>query len=356
VDKSEILGALFVDLSKAFDTLSRAILRSHGVKGIALKWFESDLFNRKQFCELDGVKSNTEDIVSGVPQGSIQGPIMFLLHFNDFEENLQHSRVIQIADDTVLYCSSKSIEKIEQKLNHDLQCISEYFFQNELIMNVSKGKTESMVFGPQKRLSMTSKSLNLLFNGTKITSTTQYKYLGTLLDQSLSLSGHFKNIYRATSNKLYLLNLLKPSLTRDAVSSIYTAIIQPGILFNSPALLKMTNTQLSKLESLDNRARVITSRRVPKIRNEIEKRSCLLVKKCLVGKTCETFLDYFVMNKHQRFTRNNGHMVVQPPVKLEFARAGFYSIGPCLFNSLPIEIRKCQTYYDFKLLCKNHFS
>jgi len=82
IDKGNLLGALFVDLSKAFDTLSHAILlgklKSYGIKGIALNWFKDYLFNRKQFCEIDGVKSELHHIVCGVPQGSILGPSYYI--------------------------------------------------------------------------------------------------------------------------------------------------------------------------------------------------------------------------------------------------------------------------------------
>ena len=103
--------------------------------------------------------------------------------------------MIQFADDTVLYCSNKTIEKIELKLNEDLKYVSEYFNVNELIMNVSKGKTMSIIFGMQRRLSMVSRNLNLVYSGTQISPTIEYKYLGVSLDQSLTLSNHFNKIY-----------------------------------------------------------------------------------------------------------------------------------------------------------------
>ena len=360
VDKGELVGALFVDLSKAFDTLSHDVLirklRTYGIRGIALQWFTSYLFDRKQFCVIDGVKSSSESIVHGVPQGSILGPVLFLLYFNDFGDCLKHSRMIQFADDTVLYCANKAVENIEIKLNEDLKCISEYFNSNELIMNVSKGKTESMLFGTQKRIGMVSGILNLEYNGVPLSSTTEYKYLGVSLDQSLTLSNHFNKIYRYASNKLYFLNLLKASLTRDATSKIYTGIILPGLLFSSPLLLKMNTMQLKKLKSLDNRANKITCCPVPAIRKEIERRSCLLVKKCVLGNTCEFFSSYFKLNKHGKNTRNGGFMVVQPLAKLVFGKSGFYSSGASVYNSLPLEIRKCNSFFKFKESLKTHFT
>ena len=359
IDKGRLVGALFVDLSKAFDTLSHAILlgklRSYGIKGIALDWFKNYLFNRKQFCEIDGVRSELNSIVCGVPQGSILGPLLFLLYFNDFEDHVPNSQVVQFADDTVLYCSGKSIAVLEHKLNEDLSSVQEYFAENQLIMNVSKGKTESIVFGTHRKLNMTAKSINIYYNGHKISSATHYKYLGIQLDQTLTLADHFNAVYKKASNKLYLLNRLRSKLTREAALQIYRGIIMPALLYNSSMLLKMNNTQLGKLNSLDNRASKITLCTVPKLRNEIEKHCCLLVKKCLVGKTCDTFQNYFIMNNHGKNTRNNGYTVIQPMIKLECTKAGFFFFGPKLYNSLPLDIRKCDSFGLFRTLCKKHF-
>lgn len=267
-------------LSKAFDTLSHAILleklRSCGIKGIALDWFKDYLFNRKQFCEINGVKSELNHIVCGVPQGSISGPILFLLYFNDFEDHVPNLHIVQFADDTVLYCSGKSIAALDQMLNEDLSSVQNYFAENELIMNVNKGKTESMVFGTHRKLNMSSRNLNLCYNEHKISSTTHYKYLGTQLDQTLTLA-LYNDVYKKASNKLYLLNRLRSKLTREAALQTYRGIIMPALLFNSSMLLKMNNSQLAKLNSLDNQASNVTLFTVPKFRwNNLSKFSKLL--------------------------------------------------------------------------------
>ncbi|XP_057299458.1 uncharacterized protein LOC130630077 [Hydractinia symbiolongicarpus] len=262
VDSGNLVGAIFVDLSKAFDTLSHGLLLSklcsYGIKGIALNWFSDYLFNRKQYCVVNNVASEEKSIVCGVPQGSILGPILFLLYFNDFEECVKYSEVIEFADDTVLYFASKRLQDIEDKFNYDLEKIAEYLKDNELVINLRKGKTESMVFGTQKRLSMYSRQMNLYYNDVPISSTTHYKYLGTVLDPSLNMNENFNTIYKRASNKLRLLSSLKMGLTADAVRKIYTAIILPGLSYCSNVQLKFSDTQIKRLESIDNRARILT--------------------------------------------------------------------------------------------------
>ena len=95
--------------------------------------------------------------MTGVPQGSILGPLLFLIFFNDFPDHLIESKVIKYADDTILYVSHSSIYTIESTLNKELLCLYCYFRENELVLNLKKGKTETMLFGTSKRLSMQPK-------------------------------------------------------------------------------------------------------------------------------------------------------------------------------------------------------
>ena len=163
IDKGELVGAVFIDLSKAFDTVGHSILlsklSSYGISGTELDWFTNYLFNRSQQVILENIRSDITKITCGVPQGSILGPLLFLLHINDFEDTLRKSQTIMFADDTVIYYSSRSSCEIEQCLNDDLKNIATYFEANDLIINLDKGKTESMLFGTSAMLKIASLSL-----------------------------------------------------------------------------------------------------------------------------------------------------------------------------------------------------
>ena len=169
VDKGKLVGAVFIDLRKAFDTLSHDVLltklKVYGVNGRELAWFTDYLFGRQQYVQLGINKSSYQPLFTGVPQGSILGPLLFLVFYNDLIDLETNSRVLKYADDTVIYCSGKDVESIEANLTYDMDLIAKYLEDNELIMNLEKGKTEIMLFGTAKRLSMQSRGLDVRYKG-----------------------------------------------------------------------------------------------------------------------------------------------------------------------------------------------
>ena len=147
-----------MDLKKAFDTLSHGVLltklQAYGVHGKELAWFTAYLFGRQQYVQLGMNKSSNQPLISGVPQSFIMGPLLFMVFYNDLTDLKTNSRVLKYADDTVIYCSGKDVERIEVMLSYDIDLIAKYLEENELIMNLEKGKTEAMLFGTAKRLSI----------------------------------------------------------------------------------------------------------------------------------------------------------------------------------------------------------
>ena len=156
IDNGQMVSSLFLDLSKAFDTIGHSILLEklvrYGVVGAELTWFTDYLFNRSQQVEIDSITSESDCLTSVVPQGSILGPLMFIILFNDLNDCLRFCDIYQYADDTVILFAASNVDEIEFAINDDLKRIGSYCLTNELLLNLKPGKTEVMLFGTSQRL------------------------------------------------------------------------------------------------------------------------------------------------------------------------------------------------------------
>ena len=199
IENGLLTRVIYLDLSKAFYTVSHLYLLpklpSYGIKGNEFTWFENYLFNRKQHIIYDGHLSKAFPVFRGVPQGSILGPTLFLLHLDDIDNCFRHSIIIKYADDTVIYVSANDLESIQKKLNADILEVHNCLTGNDLSLILKKGKTETMTFGTSIRVKKAA-PLNIQIKGTSINQTSSYKYLGTHLDSTLALTGNFNSKYK----------------------------------------------------------------------------------------------------------------------------------------------------------------
>ena len=144
IDRKNYIASVFIDLRKAFDTINHDILYNKlmnlGIEVTELKWFQSYLSKRSQRVIINDVLSDPHDINAGVPQGSILGPILFLLFINDMPTILTHCSIEMYADDTLLYTYGKDVEKIKHALNNDLKQLENWLRLNQMHVNVSKTK------------------------------------------------------------------------------------------------------------------------------------------------------------------------------------------------------------------------
>ena len=360
IGQGKLVGSVFLDLSRAFDTINHGKLinelERYGVSGQELGWFTDYLFNRHQTVDINKSTSPAEPLYCGVPQGTILGPLLFVVFFN-LSTQLKNSNMIQYADDTVIYLGHKNVNEISKLLNEDLDLISTYFNENELLMNLKKGKTETMLFGTSQRLSKLDSSLELYYRGERVNCTDKYKYLGNVVDPALNLNSDFDQKYKKASSRLRLLTKVRPFLNVAAASKIFEAMIVPVVTYCHTLHASMTTTQKRKLKSLTSRATKIIDSNVPNdIETTMRVRTCLFVRKCMENKLCNDFNEYFKVANHSKNTRNNKSLLVLPQVKLEFERKAFYFFGDKIYNELPLDIRKEKSYNIFKQrLMQNYF-
>ncbi len=184
IDLFQMTGAAYIDLRKAFDTVDHNYLLLRklsyiGVTNCELDWFMDYLRNRTQVVDYQGVLSNPEEVSIGVPQGSILGPLLFILHVNDLSQVVTKCSILMYADDTVLFFSAKQASIIEETLNNELAEIDQRLCENSLFINVSK--TEAMLFGTTPKLcGVDSFSINV--NGVPLKRVSHFKNLGVVFD------------------------------------------------------------------------------------------------------------------------------------------------------------------------------
>ena len=156
LDEGKIVVGIFLDFSKAFDTVDHSILLAklyhYGIRGTSLSWFQSYLSNRKQFVTYDGVSSSVKTIRCGVPQGSILGPLLFLIYINDLFNACSKCLPILFADDTNLFVSGYDLSSINAILSEELAELSVWLKVNKLSLNIKK--THFMIFTRKKNTLM----------------------------------------------------------------------------------------------------------------------------------------------------------------------------------------------------------
>jgi hypothetical protein len=149
IDNNNFAIGIFIDFAKAFDTVNHQIFLSklyhYGVRGIAHDWLKSYLTNRKQYCTFQSAKSDFSTITCWVPQGSILGPLLFLLYVNDMGSIFNNINAVLFADDTNLIVTSNTLKQAENTANNELPLLINWLNTNRLSLNIKK--THMMIFG-----------------------------------------------------------------------------------------------------------------------------------------------------------------------------------------------------------------
>lgn len=218
---------VFLDISKAFDKVwHKGLLRkleSLGVRDPLLKWIKSYLTGRKQRVIIDGQSSDWKQIEAGVPQGSVLGPLLFLIYINDITCDLQCNCFLY-ADDTCLFEVVDEPDLTAAKLNNDLERINAWTCDWRVTIN--PGKTKSMTFSAKR---IKPRHPMLYFNNETIEIVSNHKHLGVILSSNLSWRAHIFNVYEKASKKLNLLKGLKFKLSRETLSKLYKSLIRPAM-------------------------------------------------------------------------------------------------------------------------------
>ena len=254
MDKGMMTGVVFLDLKKAFDTVDHEILLhkliSFNLSVESVLWFKSYLSGRRQSVKSKGIKSDYLPIKCGVPQGSILGPLLFIIYINDLYKYLTECSISLYADDTALYTSAKTQIEIMLNFQLELSLVQEWLNANKLTLNASK--TKYVIFG-SRHLLTTKPDLNLV-GGNKIERVSSMKYLGVILDEFLTFDEHINYILTKSSKKLGILRRARDYLNKNTKILLYKSLVLPHLDYCDLVYMCTTEQNLQKIQQIQNSA------------------------------------------------------------------------------------------------------
>ena len=369
LDKREVLAGIYLDLQKAFDTVNHDILlyklSNYGVRGHVLEWFSSYLTDRQQFVSILDVHSTVGKLHCGVPQGSVLGPLLFLVYINDIQNCAPGTNIKLFADDTNIFVSNSTVDLVCTQANEVLICLSNWFNENKLSLSIEK--TCYSIFANLNSDKNSQHSVSI--NGSDIQKVSNSRYLGVIIDNALSWKDHIDNVYKKLLKFVGIFYKLRYKLNSSVLRMLYFAFVHPHILYGIEVYANTYQSNLNRLVVLNNKIlRIlqnegIQTRVVKLYRNYFTLPVSLLhtyqllvfVHKFVHHKSQlpDIFHDYFVFNKfiHSHHTRSADCLHLQNVRTTIGARCIKFK-GCQLWNELPSNLRDIVSTSLFKFELK----
>ena len=364
--KKHHVGAIFMDLSKAFDVMDHKILEikleHYGFRGKFLEFIMSFLRERKYFVHVNGLASETKTVDIGVPQGSTLGPLLFLIFINDMKNCSEFLKFIQFADDTTTMYSSNDIDQLNEILGTETNKVVKWLNANKLIINL--GKTKCMLFSNKRN----NPQLKILLDDKYLDVETETTFLGVLIDNKLTWRAHINHISSKISKSIAILRMFRQSFPKEILRKIYMSLIfshinycnliwgsanvislNPLIRLQKKAIRLVNNSNYT-----DHTAPIFKSMKILTV-HQIFKLNCLsFIYNCIRTDKFPTFKKMLIknVNIHSHHTRQANNYRPQRE-RLELCKRSYFSQGIVLWNSLEPSIQHCSTIDIFKHNIKN---
>lgn len=354
LDKSKPSLCIFVDLAKAFDTVCHKKLleklKNYGFRGKAFELMKSYLSERTQYVSIDGIKSERREISYGVPQGTVLGPILFILYINNLFTLNTTGQILSFADDTVIFYSEDNWENLKTMAEKDFNRIKQWFDKNTLTMNIDK----------TKYLTFTSYKNNLPNLGplkinarTSITEAESIKYLGIIIDRHLKWDLQINNIINKIRYLLSNFKHLKSYLDIKELKTLYFALVQSQLSYGIIAWGGVVDSYLKKLEVIQKWILKIIFKKEYTYPSEalFEEAEVFTIRKLY----CVALLVYLKkneqnikFNQHIYHTRHKLKITKKPVTKKTIGQKSHTYLGPKLFDHVPDSLKNINNIKIFK--------
>ena len=354
---------IFLDFAKAFDTVNHQILieklKYYGVDGPTLALFQSYLTNRTQVVEVNGIESDVGIIKHGVPQGSILGPLLFLLYINDISNSSSILKFFLFADDTTVYYSADPLNaNTEHILNSELEKVSCWLAANKLSLNVKKSNFLHFRYGKSQTASPNIKIDNIAVEEKEST-----KYLGTFIDNKLNWKTQIQYVKSKLSRGIGMISKIRHYVDEACLLKMYHSFFQSHIDYN---LLNWSCTNKSFLKPIENKVkkaiRIISFSKTKydhtaplfKKHNILPFYDHILLKKALL--MWKTAHGYSPPAINQLFTKNlrDELKFVLPKPHNEHDKLLLTYSSITAWNSLNVSLTTITIYSKFKNACKEY--
>lgn len=361
-EKRNMVGAVFIDLKKAFDTLDHEVLlaklAAYGVRGQANNLLRSYLSERKQFVVVNQISSSSKCIPIGVPQGSNLGPLLFLIYMNDLPHINLRGVVRLFADDTSIFYEGKTQAEIKSDAEEDLRTLKSYFQTNMLSLNISK--TKFMLFRSTHK--MISNPTGLTIDDETVPYVDSFKYLGLIMDSSLTWQHHIDQLSITLSRMCGLIRKLTDFLPFKALEKLYFAFFHSHLQHLAIIWGSASNERLKRIQVLQNRclklihklpqlyssALLFTDSKIKTLPIRALYHQQLMIHTYSVVNRQDLLTNMrFSRRTHSHLTRRANHLPI-PRVRTNYGKRSFGYLGAVLFNRLPQTLKNYTPSSKFK--------